>query len=209
MKKDYSYSGGTGTVTGTYSLFGIDLKPFIATLFLVTLVIAFFQIPHPYNPSIFLVPATKSSLSCPNPENLTTNTLTVSKTSAIPVQKKKIATFSATKAIASDPNKREFKPYGNAAALFVQMGAYRGGPYTFAVIGLASKPIHVFGKPWYYFPLIWMLKFAQFFCSSIDLADFEQPENLEHAFNRYNIKITKPTIFRGHIVIYSSYIDSI
>lgn len=46
-------------------------------------------------------------------------------------------------------NKRIFTPYGNAAALFVLMGAYRGGPDTFAVIGLASKPIHVFGKPWY------------------------------------------------------------
>ncbi|CDY27956.1 BnaCnng05410D [Brassica napus] len=29
------------------------------------------------------------------------------------------------------------------------MGAYRGGPTTFAVVGLASKPIHVFGKPWF------------------------------------------------------------
>lgn len=29
------------------------------------------------------------------------------------------------------------------------MGAYRGGPNTFAVVGLSSKPIHVFGKPWF------------------------------------------------------------
>ena len=29
------------------------------------------------------------------------------------------------------------------------MGAYRGGPTTFSVIGLASKPIHVYGNPWY------------------------------------------------------------
>ncbi|KAF2310825.1 hypothetical protein GH714_017463 [Hevea brasiliensis] len=29
------------------------------------------------------------------------------------------------------------------------MGAYRGGPRTFAVVGLSSKPIHVFGRPWY------------------------------------------------------------
>lgn len=49
----------------------------------------------------------------------------------------------------ADPNKRTFQSYGNAAALFVQMGAYRGGPATFAVVGLASKPIHVFGRPWY------------------------------------------------------------
>lgn len=46
-------------------------------------------------------------------------------------------------------NKRVFHPYGTAAYLFIQMGAYRGGPATFAVVGLASKPLHVFGKPWF------------------------------------------------------------
>ncbi|XP_015879980.1 galactan beta-1,4-galactosyltransferase GALS1 isoform X2 [Ziziphus jujuba] len=46
-------------------------------------------------------------------------------------------------------NKRTFQAYGNAAALFVQMGAYRGGPRTFAVVGLASKPLHVYGRPWF------------------------------------------------------------
>ncbi|PHT33548.1 hypothetical protein CQW23_25348 [Capsicum baccatum] len=48
-----------------------------------------------------------------------------------------------------DPDKRTFRTYGNAASLFVQMGAYRGGPNTFAVVGLASKPLHVYGRPWY------------------------------------------------------------
>ncbi|XP_058095934.1 galactan beta-1,4-galactosyltransferase GALS3-like [Magnolia sinica] len=43
--------------------------------------------------------------------------------------------------------KRSFNPYGWAAYLFIQMGAYRGGLDTFAVIGLSSKPIHVYGKP--------------------------------------------------------------
>ncbi|KAM0875348.1 hypothetical protein ACQ4PT_036876 [Festuca glaucescens] len=49
----------------------------------------------------------------------------------------------------ADPNKRVLQPYGTAAALFVQMGAYRGGPRTFAIVGLASKPTHVFGTPYY------------------------------------------------------------
>ncbi|WVZ80967.1 hypothetical protein U9M48_028400 [Paspalum notatum var. saurae] len=53
-----------------------------------------------------------------------------------------------------DPNKRELRPYGGAAALFVQMGAYRGGPRTFAVVGLASKPAHVYGTP--YFKCEWV-----------------------------------------------------
>lgn len=41
---------------------------------------------------------------------------------------------------------REFRAYGQAAALFVELGAYRGGPDTFAVVGLAAKPIHVFAN---------------------------------------------------------------
>ncbi|XP_068655381.1 galactan beta-1,4-galactosyltransferase GALS3-like [Aristolochia californica] len=45
--------------------------------------------------------------------------------------------------------KRAFNPYGAAAYLFVQMGAYRGGLNTFAIIGLASKPLHVYGHPWF------------------------------------------------------------
>lgn len=62
---------------------------------------------------------------------------------------KKVASATTSNSNNNDPNKRQFHSYGNAAALFVQMGAYRGGPKTFAVIGLASKPIHVFGHPWY------------------------------------------------------------
>lgn len=45
--------------------------------------------------------------------------------------------------------KRAFNPYGWAAYLFIQMGAYRGGLNTFAIIGLASKPIHIYSKPRY------------------------------------------------------------
>lgn len=44
------------------------------------------------------------------------------------------------------PRKRTFQSYGNASALFVHMGSYRGGPDSFAVIGLASKPAHVYGN---------------------------------------------------------------
>ncbi|KAF8408554.1 hypothetical protein HHK36_004617 [Tetracentron sinense] len=45
--------------------------------------------------------------------------------------------------------KRAFYPYGAAAYSFIQMGTYRGGLNTFAVIGLASKPLHVYAKPRY------------------------------------------------------------
>lgn len=45
--------------------------------------------------------------------------------------------------------KRAFNPIGSAAYNFILMSAYRGGPNTFAIMGLSSKPLHVFGKPSY------------------------------------------------------------
>ncbi|KAK4723264.1 hypothetical protein R3W88_026043 [Solanum pinnatisectum] len=45
--------------------------------------------------------------------------------------------------------KRAFNPFGSAAYNFILMSAYRGGINTFAVMGLASKPLHVYGKPSY------------------------------------------------------------
>ncbi|CAM8927794.1 unnamed protein product [Rhodiola kirilowii] len=42
--------------------------------------------------------------------------------------------------------KRSFHPYGAAAYNFIQMGAYRGGLSTFAIIGLSSKPLHYFAS---------------------------------------------------------------
>ncbi|GMH26047.1 hypothetical protein Nepgr_027890 [Nepenthes gracilis] len=45
--------------------------------------------------------------------------------------------------------KRAFNPYGAAAYNFILMSAYRGGSNSFAVLGLASKPLHVFGQPTY------------------------------------------------------------
>lgn len=45
--------------------------------------------------------------------------------------------------------KRSFNPYGTAAYSFILMSAYRGGANSFAVMGLASKPLHVFSRPTY------------------------------------------------------------
>ncbi|KAF5729249.1 hypothetical protein HS088_TW21G01410 [Tripterygium wilfordii] len=45
--------------------------------------------------------------------------------------------------------KRAFNGYGSAAYNFITMGAYRGGLNTFAVVGLSSKPIHVYSRPSY------------------------------------------------------------
>ncbi|KAF7151615.1 hypothetical protein RHSIM_Rhsim02G0171400 [Rhododendron simsii] len=45
--------------------------------------------------------------------------------------------------------KRSFNTYGAASYNFVLMSAYRGGLNTFAVMGLSSKPLHVYGNPSY------------------------------------------------------------
>lgn len=42
--------------------------------------------------------------------------------------------------------KRSLHAYGQASALFVHMGSYRGGPDSFAVIGLGAKPAHMYGN---------------------------------------------------------------
>ncbi|KAK4440397.1 Galactan beta-1,4-galactosyltransferase GALS3 [Sesamum alatum] len=45
--------------------------------------------------------------------------------------------------------KRAFNPFGSAAYNFILMSAYRGGPNTFAVVGLSSKPLHLYANPTY------------------------------------------------------------
>ncbi|PRQ30183.1 putative Glycosyltransferase family 92 [Rosa chinensis] len=45
--------------------------------------------------------------------------------------------------------KRVFNPHGAAAYSFINMGTYRGGMNTFAIVGLASKPLHVYSNPTY------------------------------------------------------------
>ncbi|CAM6092094.1 unnamed protein product [Calypogeia fissa] len=42
---------------------------------------------------------------------------------------------------------RRFMPMGSGAFLFIQFGAYRGGPKTFAVVGLGTKGLHLLGNP--------------------------------------------------------------
>ncbi|KAJ6833128.1 uncharacterized protein M6B38_340920 [Iris pallida] len=133
----------------------LDLKPFIATLVIVTLVMAIYQL-QPYE-SLGL--SSSRSSSCPIIPNITTTTIA----GAMGAKPIKLSVTSYTNITTSrststqqqrrqqqnDNNKRTFTPYGSAAALFVQMGAYRGGPSTFSVVGLASKPTHVYGKPWF------------------------------------------------------------
>lgn len=44
---------------------------------------------------------------------------------------------------------RVFTPHGLATHLFIEMGAYRGGPRVFSVVGLVAKPVETFHAPPY------------------------------------------------------------
>ncbi|KAL8229366.1 hypothetical protein R6Q57_014266 [Mikania cordata] len=66
-------------------------------------------------------------------------------TSPPPVQNKKLE----DQVVGDGFVKRSFNGYGTAAYNFILMSAYRGGADTFAVIGLSSKPLHLFSKPSY------------------------------------------------------------
>ncbi|ESQ51954.1 hypothetical protein EUTSA_v10016550mg [Eutrema salsugineum] len=148
MRKDVSPPVSTTTVR---FLVGFEKKPLIATLLALSLVMIIWNLP-PYYHSLIST-ARPCSVS---PVAVTTTTTTTILSSTSSPSPENFTAFSATPVTSqkydsspSDPNKRVFQPFGNAAALFVLMGAYRGGPATFAVVGLALKPIHTFGKPWF------------------------------------------------------------
>ncbi|XP_009143843.2 galactan beta-1,4-galactosyltransferase GALS1 [Brassica rapa] len=121
----------------------LEKKPLVATLLALSLVMIIWNLPPYYHN---LISTAARPCSAASPISLTTTTTTTTTTILSSTEN---FTASLAASTPSDPNKRVFKPFGNAAALFVLMGAYRGGPTTFAVVGLASKPIHVFGKPWF------------------------------------------------------------
>ncbi|KAK7849931.1 galactan beta-1,4-galactosyltransferase GALS1-like [Quercus suber] len=124
-----------------------ESKTLVATLLALTLVMLMWNLP-PYYQN--LLSTTRVSCSATTTTTLTPTTPNVSLTnfSTTPLAEQKYSTSTSTPK-SNDPNKRVFQTFGSAAALFVLMGAYRGGPRTFAVVGLASKPTHVYGHPWY------------------------------------------------------------
>jgi len=151
----------------------VDIKSFVASLAFLTLFVAFWQL-QPYgslltaartsasSPCTLLTATAATDVASPDatsgpaantnqPASAEASSATAAATSnAAPVRLAKAARLARPE----DPNKRVLRPYGSAAALFVQMGAYRGGPRTFAIVGLASKPTHVFGTP--YFKCEWL-----------------------------------------------------
>ncbi|XP_077216304.1 glycosyltransferase family protein (DUF23) [Tasmannia lanceolata] len=129
-----------------------EMKPFVVTLLILTLVMVVWQLPPPtetLSASIHRPPEKK--LSTPKTQQNPPQIQPKPQQDPPQIQPKpqQNPTKIQPKPTKTDPNTRLFQPYGSAAALFVQMGAYRGGSNTFAIIGLASKPLHVFSKPWF------------------------------------------------------------
>lgn len=123
---------------GIAKCFFFNIKSFLGTLLALSLVMLLWK---PYYHNI-LSAASRCSVEVelqPFPVNST-------------VAAAAAATTTAEDSIALldiDPFNRTFREYGSAAALFVHYSAYRGGSNTFAVLGLASKPLHVYGSPYY------------------------------------------------------------
>ncbi|KAL5557639.1 hypothetical protein UlMin_033850 [Ulmus minor] len=134
MRKEGPPSAVPGVFVGKMLIPCFETKPIVLTLLALTFVFLMWNLP-PYYQNLLSTTSSSSSSSTVVANDSLPN-------SSNPVTAQKLSTI-------ADPNKRLFQAHGNAAALFVQMGAYRGGPKTFAVIGLASKPIHVYGRPWY------------------------------------------------------------
>uniref|UniRef100_A0ACD5ZVV9 Uncharacterized protein n=1 Tax=Avena sativa TaxID=4498 RepID=A0ACD5ZVV9_AVESA len=159
---------GGGLGGGAFGISCLDIKSFVASLALLTLIMALWQL-HPYQPILAITRSSSSSCPLlPSPTASATVASSLSTTTipgAVPLSNSTVDRARPTTAARAkrtalphsrplDPNKRELRPYGSAAALFVQMGAYRGGPRTFAIVGLASKPAHVFSTP--YFKCEWL-----------------------------------------------------
>ncbi|KAL6603013.1 hypothetical protein ACP70R_043374 [Stipagrostis hirtigluma subsp. patula] len=143
MRKDAPAGGGIAAVPAP-ALLCFDIKPFLAALTVLTLLAAAWQL-RPYHS---LLDSPFSAAACQHPPTLPARPLAVhAKTASAP--NNSTASASTPPPPPAGPERRQFRAVGSAAALFVQMGAYRGGPYTFAVVGLASKPTHVYGKPWF------------------------------------------------------------
>ncbi|KAL6912239.1 hypothetical protein ACP4OV_001044 [Aristida adscensionis] len=163
MKYNWRKDAGGGA---PFAVPCVDIKAFVASLAFLTLFVAFWQL-QPYGS---LLTAARSSaaaspcslLSTTAAANLPSSNAATTDTNQQPAAMATATTAAAAGAVPvrpatarpEDPNKRVLRPYGSAAALFVQMGAYRGGPRTFAIVGLASKPTHVFGTP--YFKCEWV-----------------------------------------------------
>ncbi|XP_044510470.1 galactan beta-1,4-galactosyltransferase GALS1-like [Mangifera indica] len=154
MRKESPPSSVSTTAAASKLFTVFETKPLVATLLALTLVMLIWNLP-PYYQNLLSTtrpcsapPTLSTSIISNTTSSSSTTNFIASVNSSSPSPGYSAAQKFSTQ-MPIDPNKRVFQAYGNAAALFVRIGAYRGGERTFAVVGLASKPIHVFGRPWF------------------------------------------------------------
>ncbi|KAI7730274.1 hypothetical protein M8C21_003016 [Ambrosia artemisiifolia] len=119
-----------------------DLKLLLSALLFLFSLAALFQL----SPSS--VQDLTRCASFPPPSSAIDRLTTTATTSREPVRNKKPEAVVLEETV-SGVIKRRFNGLGSAAYNFILMSAYRGGADTFAVIGLSSKPLHLFSKPTY------------------------------------------------------------
>ncbi|KAK7303826.1 hypothetical protein RJT34_14743 [Clitoria ternatea] len=137
-------------ILGNYAA---ELKLLLTTLLLLCVLATFLQ----FLPSRFTISASDlrfciSRVTQTTPPNATSSSPPIIKsslTSLPPSPSPPLPPPPSEQLLAGGIIKRSFNPYGSAAYNFITMGAYRGGLNTFAIIGLASKPLHLFAKPTY------------------------------------------------------------
>ncbi|XP_051137757.1 galactan beta-1,4-galactosyltransferase GALS1-like [Andrographis paniculata] len=131
---DSTRKGGTHSIGKAFICF--DMRSFLGTLLALTVVMFVWK---PYYESL-LSARYRCSVASSSSISVESSTSTVEQE-----QEQELELVNDN----DDPNNRTFRSYGSAADLFVQFGAYRGGANTFTVVGLASKPLHVYGSPWF------------------------------------------------------------
>ncbi|KAJ8758578.1 hypothetical protein K2173_000299 [Erythroxylum novogranatense] len=83
------------------------------------------------------------------PTTLLNSSATPPTESSTPTQEKPEQKEEQERVLDNGVVKRMFHPFGAAAYNFILMSAYRGGIDTFAIMGLSSKPLHLYSKPTY------------------------------------------------------------
>ncbi|XP_002533995.2 galactan beta-1,4-galactosyltransferase GALS3 [Ricinus communis] len=130
-----------------------ELKLLLTALLILCTIATLLQ----FLPSRFTI-STSDLRFCISRITTTTTTTTTTTSIALPLNSSSVSPQSSPPSSLQQPEeqltpngtvKRAFYPHGAAAYNFIAMGAYRGGFDTFAIVGLSSKPLHLYAKPTY------------------------------------------------------------
>ncbi|WCJ33283.1 hypothetical protein M5689_014656 [Euphorbia peplus] len=122
-----------------------ELKLLLTALLILCTIATLFQ----FIPSRFSFSTSDLRFCISRITTTTTTTTTTTSAAAIAPNPQPPLDSSLEKLTDNGVLKRLFNPHGSAAYNFITMSAYRGGLTSFAVIGLSSKPLHLYSKPTY------------------------------------------------------------